>query len=75
MGTVLSELMRDAGVDATAHQCRHSFATRLLRAGVDARVVQEAMRHASLADTAAYLAVDDERVSEGVGRLTMPRVA
>lgn len=72
VGLAIGRAMQAAGVDGTAHQLRHSFATRLLRAGVDARVVQEAMRHASLATTAGYLAVDDDRLAEGVARLRMP---
>lgn len=48
------------GVEGSFHRCRHYYGTSLLRAGVNIRVVQELMRHASLATTAAYLGVDQE---------------
>ena len=46
---------------ATAHQLRHYFATSLLRAGTDSRVVQSLMRHESLATTGRYLAVNTDQ--------------
>ena len=57
VGTVIARALRRAGIDATAHQLRHYFATSLLEAGVDSRIVQTLMRHASLATTGRYLGV------------------
>ena len=57
VGTVIARALRRAGIDATAHQLRHFFATNLLEAGVDSRIVQTLMRHASLATTGRYLGV------------------
>lgn len=57
VGTVIARALRRAGIDATAHQLRHFFATSLLEAGVDSRIVQTLMRHASLATTGRYLGV------------------
>lgn len=57
VGTVIARALRRAGIDATAHQLRHYFATSLLEAGIDSRIVQTLMRHASLATTGRYLGV------------------
>ena len=59
----VTEHFRDHGVtEGSFHRCRHTFATRLLQAGVNLRVVQTLMRHDSLSTTAAYLGVlEDER--------------
>lgn len=45
---------------------RHRFATRLLKVGVDIRVVQSLMGHASLATTALYVAVDMDQQREAI---------
>lgn len=61
VSTVISQAMRRAGVDATAHQLRHWFGTQVLRtSGGNLRVAQELLRHASPATTAMYTQVDDE---------------
>jgi len=58
VSAVISQAFDRADAPATAHQLRHYFATSLLRAGTDSRVVQSLMRHESLATTGRYLAVN-----------------
>ena len=55
---LFERLSRDAGIKATPHTCRHTFATRLVRAGVDRDVVQELLGHASPVSTAIYTHAD-----------------
>jgi integrase/recombinase XerD len=44
---------------ATIHTLRHSYATHLLEAGVNLRIVQQYLGHASLENTMIYLHVTD----------------
>jgi integrase/recombinase XerD len=54
---VARTLRNELGVEATAHQLRHWYATTMLRRGASVRVVQDALGHASLATTGLYLRV------------------
>ncbi len=66
---IIGRALRRAGVRGTAHCLRHWFGTTLLDSGVDIRVVQELMRHKSLATTQIYTKVSTERRQEAIGVL------
>ena len=61
---LFTRLSRATGVVATPHTFRHTYATRLLRAGVKAEIVQKLLGHASVSTTIApyaHLTIEDVR--------------
>lgn len=66
---IIGRTMRRAGVRGTPHCLRHWYATTMLENGVDIRVVQELLRHKSLATTQIYTKVPDGQRHDAIAGL------
>lgn len=61
-----------ADMKLSCHKLRHTFATMLLRNGVDIRVVKELMGHASIETTMIYTHVNDHQKKQAMSTINIP---
>jgi integrase/recombinase XerD len=68
VATLVEDAGRAAGVDGRhfPHRWRHSYATSLLRRGLDIHPVQRPLGHSAITTTTRYLHLDDTDLAEAV---------
>jgi site-specific recombinase XerD len=70
----LAKYCQKAGIWITCHQLRHTFACRMIAAGVPVTSVQKILGHGSLKTTQLYIEVSDRQVEQdyqaGIRKLT-----
>ncbi|MCP4420728.1 MAG: tyrosine-type recombinase/integrase [Chloroflexi bacterium] len=72
--TVLKKALRESGIikNISVHNLRHSYATHLLEAGIDIRIIQKYLGHKSIASTMVYThltPIISENVYQKIDRL------
>lgn len=67
----INRFLRANGVDATAHQLRHAFATELLHVSGNIKIVQEMLGHRDPSSTAIYAKLRNEDAADAIYRLQL----
>jgi site-specific recombinase XerD len=71
----IQQLIKTASLDAglpftiTPHKLRHTFATRLVEVGINLRIVQALLGHASITSTQIYTHISRDSLREAVSHL------
>ena len=68
----IKSAMTRAGVTGKPHMLRHYYASAMLRNGANLRVVQQLMRHESVATTQIYTLVTSDEMRKAVNTLQSP---
>ena len=69
LSTRMKRIYRSAGIVATSHSGRRSFATSMGSLGIGMRTIMQCMGHRSISSTALYIDVSDEQMVKAVNAI------
>jgi integrase len=69
LSLIANQALARRAITATLHDFRHSYATRLRRAGVDTLAISKLLGHSSVGTTQIYVQVDDLDLEQAVALL------
>lgn len=75
LSVVISAYLHEHGIDATAHQLRHWFATSVYAGTHDIRLTQELLGHSDPSTTAGYIAYSHVEAAAAVASLSLAKSA